>query len=65
MDKIKIYYLCNKKQCPSSSCNEYCHHTSNIEYAANYRKKPTRRERIKNFIRLSENEIIEKKDGGK
>lgn len=45
----KIAYICDRKKC--ENCNDYCHHTTDIEHAVN-------------FQNLSDDVWIEKEEGG-
>ena len=49
---MKIYYLCNRKRCVN--CTGECNHTCDIRYSLNYRKRPTRRQKIQHFRRIDE-----------
>jgi len=52
-----IYYLCNRKKCVM--CEDECNHTDDIKYAKNYRKKPTRAQKIRGFEWIND-ELYEK-----
>jgi len=61
---MKILYLCNKKK-KCSGCGlegHPCKHTLEIRFAKNYKRRPTRSEKEENFIRLSDEIIIEKEE---
>lgn len=37
MDGVKIYYECNKARCGDRCMNPDCHHTTDVDYAKNFR----------------------------
>jgi hypothetical protein len=40
MDNIKIIYLCDRKNHCNAPCYELCKHTTNLEFAKNYKRVP-------------------------
>jgi len=54
---MKIYYICNRKRC--DKCSIECRHTSDIRHSVNYRKRPTRREKIK-YFKIVGDKLVEK-----
>lgn len=42
----KVLYICNRKQC--KNCDPNCNHTSDIEFAKNYKTIPS----IEEFMRF-------------
>ena len=40
MGHIKIYYICDRKQC--KECSKECKYTSDIKHAVNFKKKDSR-----------------------
>lgn len=41
MDNIKILYLCDRQNHCKNPCFELCKHTSNLEFAKNYKNPPS------------------------
>ncbi len=49
----KIAYLCNQKQCENCSAQlNICKHTTDIKFALNYNKIPSKKELKNNFTVL-------------